>query len=825
VKSLNVAALVAISALVSTVYLFPLDARAGTVAFDAVGPSSAGISVANGSTLSWSHTVSGSNTLLVVSVAVGANADGGLSLSATYNSVAMVSAAKVHSNNTSYGFVQLFYLVAPANGSHTVQVTLSGGTADMEAGSVSFTGVNQTNPIAHIATAFGNSTTPAVTVTSAPGNMIVDGVAYGTLLGASTQTNSWMNNQNGSTAGGNGAQSTAAGSASVTMGYTTPNSADYWGIVGMDVAAASDVIDPSRAIDWSRAGVTGGIPNRTTICATLNPGAATAVQINSAIATCPSGQVVFLNAGTYNLSDGIIMKSGVTLRGAGANQTFLAFTQVNACAGGQSAICFLGGDSSDWAGDAKVQPGGSNAADWTGGYAQGTTQITLSHIGSTIPVGQYIYLDQANDTSIGPNFFVCDITATSCSLEGGNGPRVINGVLHSQVQIVKVTNVNGDVYTITPGLYSPNWNSSHSPGAWWPSVTLQDAGLENLSIDASNSNGLANVSMFNAFNSWVKGVRLVRNCTCQRDMISVSQTAHVTVQDNYFYGTQGQSQNYGVEQYISSDVLVQNNIFQHVVAPIMNQMTLGSVFDYNYAINDTYDDGASPNPLHWMSGIAAEHDATVQYTLYEGNIGPAFAADVFHGNSLMNTLFRNYFLGTDPGRIDNTTAITLLSYNRYYNIIGNVLGTSVSTIYQTSNQPGQQNTIYNIGGGNSNGTVTVANDPAVVSTLMRWGNYDTVHNSVQWVAAEVPSGIGAYANAVPSSQFLPASLYFPSKPSWWPSAKAWPPIGPDVMGGNIAGVAGHAYTIPAEDCYLNVMAGRPDGTGNLLNFNAATCYP
>src|SRR5438034_7632510 len=66
----------------------------------------------------------------------------------------------------------------------------------------------------------------------------------------------------------------------------------------------SGIIDTSRAMDWSTAGVTGGIPNRTIICSALNPGA-TAAQINSSIASCPSGQVVFLNAGTYNLSGGI----------------------------------------------------------------------------------------------------------------------------------------------------------------------------------------------------------------------------------------------------------------------------------------------------------------------------------------------------------------------------------------------------------------------------------------------------------------------------------------------------------------------------------------
>src|SRR5262245_28702570 len=81
--------------------------------------------------------------------------------------------------------------------------------------------------------------------------------------------------------------------------------------------AQQPIVAPSRSINWQSAGVPGGIPARTTVCATLNPGA-TAVDINAAIAACPSGQVVLLNAGTYNLATGVLFnnKSNVTLRGA-----------------------------------------------------------------------------------------------------------------------------------------------------------------------------------------------------------------------------------------------------------------------------------------------------------------------------------------------------------------------------------------------------------------------------------------------------------------------------------------------------------------------------
>src|SRR5260370_40439632 len=44
----------------------------------------------------------------------------------------------------------------------------------------------------------------------------------------------------------------------------------------------SGVLAPSRVIDWSKAGVVGGIPNRTAICTTLRSRAPSA-QINSPI--------------------------------------------------------------------------------------------------------------------------------------------------------------------------------------------------------------------------------------------------------------------------------------------------------------------------------------------------------------------------------------------------------------------------------------------------------------------------------------------------------------------------------------------------------------
>src|SRR5208283_2323420 len=85
------------------------------------------------------------------------------------------------------------------------------------------------------------------------------------------------------------------------------------------------ILDPSRAIDWSQAGIPGGIPNRTTICATVNAstygnGSSDATNgIQSVLNSCPAGQVVSLTVGTFLLSGNLSIPSNVTLRGQGAD--------------------------------------------------------------------------------------------------------------------------------------------------------------------------------------------------------------------------------------------------------------------------------------------------------------------------------------------------------------------------------------------------------------------------------------------------------------------------------------------------------------------------
>jgi hypothetical protein len=574
------------------------------------------------------------------------------------------------------------------------------------------------------------------------------------------------------------------------------------------LSAQNGIIDADRRVDWTNVGIPGGIPNRTNVCATLNP-AATAAQINSAIAACNNG-VVFLNAGTYNLSSGINFagKSNVTLRGAGPDRTLLVFSGSVGCTSQNADICIRNSDS-NW-------PGGpAHFTTWTGGYVKGTTQITLGSTAS-ISVGTVLILDQDNDTADTGGVYVCDTNttcATDTSSPSSSPGRNINGVDRNQQQLVQVTAISGNTVTISPGLYMPNWRASRDPGAYWASTQATLDGVEDLAMDHTNGGQIAGIMFNNAYKGWVKNVKSLR---ANRNHVWMYQAARIVVQDSYFYGTRNAaSQSYGVETFMSSDILVQNSIFQRITVPILEGNSSGSVFAYNYAIDMYY----ALNAV-WMMPSAFGHDAGTGMNLYEGNQLSGYIQDNTHGSHNFATVFRNEFTGFEPGKQQQTNALIFATHSRYANIVGNVLGANgLHTVYEDSRGPGgttnQPNkAIYLLGWSGSEGTVggSMPYDPLVVSTLLRWGNYDQATKQTRWNASEIPAD-----NAVPSSHALPASFFLSSKPTWW-GAMPWPAIGPDVTGGSDS--SGHAHTIPAQLCYNTTPK---DGSGILI-FNSDDCY-
>lgn len=590
----------------------------------------------------------------------------------------------------------------------------------------------------------------------------------------------------------------------------------------------SGIIDPIRAAVWTNAGAT--IANRSTICTTLGAAGQTSsfaqsvavAQINSAIAACPSGQVVFLNAGTYALGGQItIGRSNVTLRGAGPDQTLIVPTASGGCGNTTSLICI--GTDGNWSGgpDHLTTFLGAGNPPVSGVYIQGATQVLLGST-SGLSVGQDLILDQQDPSSDTGNIYICGTIGATCSSEGqaGGGGR---GGNHAQLQHAIVTAISGNVVTIAQGLYMPNWNSGQNPGAWWATTLAQSVGIEDLSMD-NRTAGAGSITIFNnAYNCWMRNIASIGGGS--RSHVDLQYSPNITVMNSYFWGANGANLSYGVEPWMAGNELVENNIFQHVTTPMLIGAESGSVWAYNYVI-DEY----TSNPS-WLYPSSMDHDPGTMMDLFEGNVMPSAMEDTIHGSHAMETYFRNRLIGIDTAnsQTQQTSAFLLESFSRYANFIGNVLGTSgYHNNYQAlggSSAANCDTSIYNLGWGGTECTSgSVNNDPLVVATLMRWGNYDVVNGAVQWNAAEVPSGLSLYANAVPATHTLPASFFLTGAPSFWPSSKPFPGIGPDVTGGNIPNVAGHAYTNPAEDCYTNVMGGSTTSPMGVLTFNANKCY-
>jgi len=180
--------------------------------------------------LSWPHTTSGTDRILIVGVSLnrGASSITGV----TYNSVAMTN---IGTAGFGTAFMSLWQLVAPATGEHDIVVSLS-GFAEVIGGATSWTGVHQTTPLGTFASATGTSTSPSVNVTSATGEMVVDTLnARGTATATvdPSQTERW----NLLTTGAEpvrGTGSNESGAATVTMSWTL-GASEGWAIGGVSL--------------------------------------------------------------------------------------------------------------------------------------------------------------------------------------------------------------------------------------------------------------------------------------------------------------------------------------------------------------------------------------------------------------------------------------------------------------------------------------------------------------------------------------------------------------------------------------------------------------
>lgn len=322
----------------------------------------------------------------------------------------------------------------------------------------------------------------------------------------------------------------------------------------------------------------------------------------------------------------------------------------------------------------------------------------------------------------------------------------------SQTEVHVVTNIgaaNGcgtgcTQVTIAPPIFMPNWRTSQAPGAYWTASSLAGYsigdGIENLTIDSSTGSTASGgtVQFLNAYKCWLKNTRVISGDT---QHVTIHASMSIDILNNYFVGTRnGTNQTYGVDDKQGSNDLIQNNLFQHIPSPLINEGSYGDVIAYNYIVDGAY------NSVGTLLDSLSNHGFG-GFNLFEGNNVSKLSLDDNHGQTTGMTLFRNRFRGQDtPVKTNSLAAAQICTYQRGENLIGNILGTSAyqSTGYMmpSSNSNIQINGYtYLLGSPLQTGTI-VPYDPLVASSMLLWGNYDTVSGTVRWCGNSSDTGWG-----------------------------------------------------------------------------------
>jgi hypothetical protein len=502
----------------------------------------------------------------------------------------------------------------------------------------------------------------------------------------------------------------------------------------------SEIIPDDRLAPWQgNVGVPGGIPTRTTIYRTISPsGGDDGPAINSAVNSCPSGQVVQLSAGTFNLSSSVstFMKSNYSLRGAGQGRTILKLN-------GNVSLYFRG--NAGW-------PPATNWVPVLSGATKGSNTITVSDA-TLFSVDQPIF--------IGPN-----VLPTWAHNLGG-----FPDTDRSLFVTFKVRSVAGSTVTFDPPI--PFDMSSMTPMVLPQNGKLvQGIGSEGFTIDCTNSTAPFPLEYENAWGSWIYDVEVLN---AQSRQMFVTGSVRCEIRHCYTHTDVAAGPNHEGITLSGSWHLVEDNICNRggAMAIIFSDAGRGvscNVAAYNYIINT--------EPGWWDTDFC--HGTGSWLNLLEGNIEHWHKDDGYFGSSSYETIFRN--------RIDYQ--ISLKHFSNYHNVVGNIIGTAgQNTVFECSRNGIFEPCIFelgypNIGNPSYSGTFGPTTPPDyhllgntldscqqwdlnVKATIIRHGNWDSVNNAVIW-DPNIPD------------HTIPNSLYLSQKPSWWDADLPWPAIGPDL---------------------------------------------
>jgi hypothetical protein len=574
-------------------------------------------------------------------------------------------------------------------------------------------------------------------------------------------------------------------------------------------AIAGSAILPSASnasANWSSAGMlsVGGIPNRTTTCATVSPlgnGQDDTTDIQNAINSCPVGEVVTLAAGTFTIAEGnyVLVNKGITLRGAGPGITTLQRTDgatlgSDSPGSNPSPIIIVGPQEYN-----NNQIATALTADVAGGA--NSVQVTST---SGFSVGQIVYLDEASGAAwqtdpegygqiwASPDFRVVwikhnpsqsfdDFTASQYPYQSGTAGCWFSNCDRPTDEIKRISAISGNTITFdTPVTIS--YRVSHQAQLYyWAIQPTENAGVESLTVSGGDDN---NITFTWCAYCWAYQVE---NTMWLGDGFGINYSFRVQLEEIYAHkavwpvpGGGGYAISLADG---SSEILIENSI--SVLANkvmVARSSGAGSVVGYNYMDDGFISGAAEAGADNWQEiGLNGSHMVGSHHMLFEGNYGFNMDSDSTHGNAIYHTFFRNYGTGyrakfTDylngvdvddinnlPGGNGPLRAAGAMAYTYWMSWVGNVLGTSGHTsgwVYQSENQtdPG----IWMLGWYDYSPYV---DDAKVAATAYRDGNFDYLSDSVKWASSAHP---------------LPDSLYLTQKPAFFSagSGYTWPWVNP-----------------------------------------------
>lgn len=573
----------------------------------------------------------------------------------------------------------------------------------------------------------------------------------------------------------------------------------------------SGILSPSRAIDWSKAGLPTPTlldgestpnpwtpPTRTTLCISISPrggGLDDTSAILTAIGTCSPSTYVSMS-GNFTVTSAfraygtnISNKNNVTLRGTGPMTTSITLNaagspiQFGAFADGG------GGNITNLATNPKGQTSFivANVTGTGSLVANNVAYINQADNGytCTVPIAQAATCTgSASDTG---SIFFCqhDPYCNDSSHTGG-------GQHHSEEQVLRIVsatnNGNGTWTVVTdPGLYMSDWSASRGATLRWNTsgFTVYGMAIEDMTIRVPDNGGSGdNLQIQSCVGCWVKGLRIIGpNNTA---VLLNHNCVHCLVMNNYMFGESNTFVGSALENLYASgedgDTLILNNIGD---GGMFNDddfdMHQGIVMAYNYA--------RDVDTNHYQS-TQFEHEAGSALMLREGNQFGRINDDATWSSHNFNTNFRNNLdCGDYPYQIAGGSGggIQVSSFARFSNLIGNVIGISVPSSYLTTGtskcttyqSQADDGAAYNVNGHTpfdayfgTTGSTSLTN-----ASLFRWGNVTTngTTTTTSFNASENPSNLSnypnatSYANIASPSTSLPCSFFMQS---YLPSAIA-----------------------------------------------------